>query len=252
MWTLLRKAYATQLHYPGNYLSFLVIQSLTQLLSLFYLVTVFSYTEQLKGWQRQEAIFVFYLAVIVVLCAECITCSIQQYYRKLLQGSLTPLLAMPLRNRSIQFIRWSEPGYLIPVLILLVCWPWIDPGSERPLLTWVTGGLAMLLGIGAIILVFSMASLPGLLTQRQAPADFMVSELSRMLFLPPSILPDGVWKLALGIGLPMLFSANAAAEILLKQQYSSIAALLSGVLILGFLHHRLERKLFQTFSYPGT
>ncbi|MEQ1967936.1 ABC-2 family transporter protein [Xenorhabdus nematophila] len=252
MWTLLRKAYATQWYYPGNYVSFLAIQSVTQLLTLFYLYTVYTYTDELNGWTREEAVFIFYLANIVILCAECFTCSLEQYYRKLVQGRLDPMLALPIKRRSLQLLRWSEPGFMIPVLFLLCIWPWVDPSPQRGLLEWISGVLALGLGVLTIIILFALISLPALLTQRQAPADFMISELSRMVFLPSGILPQGGWKFVLGICIPLLFSANAAGEILVKGEYGSALALLMGGLTLGTIHRVLEARLLHSYSYPGS
>jgi ABC-2 type transport system permease protein len=252
MWILLRKAYATQLHYLANFLLYLVIQGVTQLLTLFYLFTIFTYTDQLNGWSRDEVIFVFYLATMVILAAECFTCSLQEYYHKLTLGQLDPLLAMPVRQRSLQLFRWAEPGFLLPVLVLLCFWPWLDPLPDRSVMDWMSGAIALLLGVLAIVIIFALASLPALLTQRQAPADFMVSELSKMVFLPSGVFPRGGWKYALGVGLPLLFSANAAGAIFVKGDYDTAVALLMGVVVLGFVHSLLERRLLRNFSYPGS
>lgn len=252
MWILLRKAFATQLHYFGNYISYLAIQAAAQLLTLFYLFTVFTYTDTLNGWTKEQAIFVFYLATMVILTAECFTCSIQQYYYKLVRGQLDPLLILPVRGRALQLLRWSEPGFLVPVVLLLCCWPWLDPLPNRALSAWLGGAVALLLGVLAIIVVFAIASLPALATQRQAPADFMVSELSRMVFLPSSVMPRGTWQFAIGITLPLLFSANAAGAILISGDYQGAAILCIGVVVLSSLHHYIEAHLKRSFSYPGS
>lgn len=252
MWTFLSKAYATQLHYRANYFSYLAIQSFTQLLTLFYIFTVFTYTDQLNGWTREEAIFVFYLATMVVLVAECFTCSLQEYYHKLVYGQLDPLLVMPVSRRSLQLLRWAEPGFLLPVGALLVCWPLLDPHPDRSFIDLVSGFVVLMLGAIAIVVIFALASLPALLTQRQSPADFMVSELSRMVFLPSGVLPRGGWKYALGVCMPLLFSANAAGAILVKGDYEPSLALVIGVVVLGLAHSVLERRFLRSFSYPGS
>ncbi len=65
MLVLIEKAFARQIHYLGNYVSYITIQAVAQMLTLFYLHTVFIYTDTLNGWTREQAIFVFYLATMV-------------------------------------------------------------------------------------------------------------------------------------------------------------------------------------------
>ncbi|GGB11250.1 hypothetical protein GCM10011491_43980 [Brucella endophytica] len=72
------------------------------------------------------------------------------------------------------------------------------------------------------------------------------------MFLPSGVLPRGRWKYALGVSMPLLFSANAAGAILVKGDYDTALALLMGVVVLGSLHSILERRLLRTFSYPGS
>lgn len=252
MLILIRKAFATQRHYLANYVSYLAIQAATQLLTLFYLYTVFTYTDTLNGWTREQAIFVFYLATMVILAAECFTCSIHQYYQRLVRGLLDPIVILPLGRRSLQLLRWSEPGFLVPVFVLLCCWPLIDPQPDRPVGAWVAGLLTLVVGVLAIVVVFAVVSLPALVTQRQAPADFMVSELSRMMFLPSGVMPRGSWQFAIGIGLPLLFSANAAGAILIAGDYSAAYVLVTGTAVLAVTHHCVESRLMRSFSYPGS
>ncbi|MBR8127421.1 ABC-2 family transporter protein [Burkholderia ambifaria] len=251
MLVLVQNAFAKQIHYLGNYISYIVIQAVTQILTLFYLHTVFTYTDTLNGWTREQAIFVFYLATIVTLTAECFICSIHQYYQRLVRGLLDPVLIMPLRRRALQLLRWSEPGFLVPVVALLCCWPLIDPQLHRPMEAWI-GGLAILaVGVLSIIVVFAVISLTALVTQRPAPADFMVSELSRMVFLPASVMPRSAWQIALGIGLPLLFSANAAGSVLIDDDYRVAVILAAGTSVLAVLHHIIESRMMRSFSFPG-
>jgi len=251
MLVLAQKAFAKQVHYLGNYISYIAVQAATQVLTLFYLHTVFTYTDTLNGWTREQAIFVFYLATMVTLTANCFTCSIHQYYQRLARGLLDPVLIMPLRRRTVQLLRWSEPGFLVPLVALLCCWPLIDPQLHRSMEDWI-GGLVMLaMGVLSIIVVFSIISLTALMTQRPAPADFMVSELSRMVFLPSSVMPRGAWQIALGLGLPLLFSANAAGTVLIAGDYRVAAVLCSGTGLLAVLHHIIESRVMRSFSFPG-
>ncbi|MGR3910832.1 ABC-2 family transporter protein [Burkholderia sp. SR8] len=251
MLVLVQKAFAKQVHYLGNYVSYTAIQAATQLLTLFYLHTVFTYTDTLNGWTREQAIFVFYLATMVTLTAECFVCSIHQYYHRLVRGLLEPMLIMPLRRRALQLLRWSEPGFLMPVAALLCCWPLIDPQPHRPIEAWIGGFAVLAVGVLSIIVVFAVVSVTALVTQRLAPADFMVSELSRMVFLPPSVMPRGAWQIALGIGLPLLFSANAAGAILIAGDYRVAVTLTAGTLVLALLHHVIESHMMRSFSLPG-
>ncbi|MEM5326254.1 ABC-2 family transporter protein [Paraburkholderia sp. JHI2823] len=251
MLVLIEKAFARQIHYLGNYVSYITIQAVAQMLTLFYLHTVFIYTDTLNGWTREQAIFVFYLATMVTLTAECFICSIHQYYLRLVRGLLDPVLIMPLRRRTLQLLRWSEPGFLVPVVALLCCWPLIDPQPHRPMEAWI-GGLAILaVGVLSIIVVFAVISLTALVTQRLAPADFMVSELSRMVFLPSSVMPGGAWQIVLGIGLPLLFSANAAGAVLIAGDYRVALILTAGTVVLAVLHQVIESRVMRSFSFPG-
>lgn len=251
MLVLVQKAFAKQIHYLGNYVSYIAIQAVTQILTLLYLHTVFTYTDTLNGWTREQAIFVFYLATMVTLTAECFICSIHQYYQRLVRGLLDPVLIMPLKRRALQLLRWSEPGFLVPVVALLCGWPLIDPQPNRPMEAWI-GGLAILaVGVLSIIVVFAVISLTALVTQRLAPADFMVSELSRMIFLPSSVMPRGAWQIALGIGLPLLFSANAAGAVLIASDYRVAVILAAGTAVLAVLHHVIESRVMRSFSFPG-
>ncbi|WP_028229950.1 ABC-2 family transporter protein [Paraburkholderia mimosarum] len=251
MRVLIEKAFARQIHYLGNYVSYITIQAVAQMLTLFYLHTVFTYTDTLNGWTREQAIFVFYLATMVTLTAECFICSIHQYYLRLVRGLLDPVLIMPLRRRTLQLLRWSEPGFLVPVVALLCCWPLIDPQPHRPMEAWI-GGLAILaVGVLSIIVVFAVISLTALVTQRLAPADFMVSELSRMVFLPSSVMPGGAWQIVLGIGLPLLFSANAAGAVLIAGDYRVALILTAGTVVLAVLHQVIESRVMRSFSFPG-
>lgn len=251
MLVLIEKAFARQIHYLGNYVSYITIQAVAQMLTLFYLHTVFTYTDTLNGWTREQAIFVFYLATMVTLTAECFICSIHQYYLRLVRGLLDPVLIMPLRRRTLQLLRWSEPGFLVPVVALLCCWPLIDPQPHRPMEAWI-GGLAILaVGVLSIIVVFAVISLTALVTQRLAPADFMVSELSRMVFLPSSVMPGGAWQIVLGIGLPLLFSANAAGAVLIAGDYRVALILTAGTVVLAVLHQVIESRVMRSFSFPG-
>ncbi|WP_296653782.1 ABC-2 family transporter protein [Paraburkholderia sp.] len=251
MLVLVEKAFARQIHYLANYVSYISIQIVTQILTLFYLYTVFTYTDTLNGWTREQAIFVFYIATMVTLTAECFICSIHQYYQRLVRGLLDPVLIMPLGRRALQLLRWSEPGFLVPVVVLLCCWPLIDPQPHRPLEAWIGGLAALVVGVVSIIVVFAVISLTALVTQRVAPADFMVSELSRMVFLPSSVMPSGVWQIALGIGLPLLFSANAAGAILITGEYRVAVILTVGTAVLAVSHHIIESRVMRTFSFPG-
>ncbi|KWH24467.1 ABC-2 family transporter protein [Burkholderia multivorans] len=251
MLVLVQKAFAKQIHYLGNYVSYIAIQAVTQLLTLFYLHSVFTYTETLNGWTREQAIFVFYLATMVTLTAECFICSIHQYYQRLVRGLLDPVLVMPVRRRALQLLRWSEPGFLVPVVALLCCWPLIDPQPQRSLEAWIAGLAILMVGVLSIIVVFAVISLTALVTQRLAPADFMVSELSRMAFLPPSVMPRGAWQIALGIGLPLLFSANAAGAILIADDYRVAVVLTVGTSVLAVLHYVVESHMMRSFSLPG-
>ncbi|AIO34511.1 ABC-2 transporter family protein [Burkholderia cenocepacia] len=248
---MFKKAFAKQVHYLWNYVSYIAIQAITQCLTLFYLHTVFTYTDTLNGWTREQAIFVFYLATIVTLTAECFICSIHQYYQRLVRGLLDPVLIMPLRRRALQLLRWSEPGFLVPVVALLCCWPLIDPEPHRSIEAWI-GGLAILVvGVLSIIVVFAVISLTALATQRVAPADFMVSELSRMAFLPSSVMPHGAWRIALGICFPLLFSANAAGAILITDDYRVAVILTAGTAVLIVLHRVIETRMMRSFCLPG-
>ncbi|WP_238327682.1 hypothetical protein [Paraburkholderia mimosarum] len=161
------------------------------------------------------------------------------------------MLIMPLRRRTLQLLRWSEPGFLVPVVALLCCWPLIDPQPHRPMEAWI-GGLAILaVGVLSIIVVFAVISLTALVTQRLAPADFMVSELSRMVFLPSSVMPGGAWQIVLGIGLPLLFSANAAGAVLIAGDYRVALILTAGTVVLAVLHQVIESRVMRSFSFPG-
>ena len=213
--------------------------------------TVFTYTDTLNGWTREQAIFVFYLATMVTLTAECFICSIHQYYQRLVRGLMDPVLIMPIRRRTLQLLRWSEPGFLVPVAALLCCWPLIDPQPHRSIDAWIGGFAILLVGVLSIIVVFAVISLTALVTQRLAPADFMVSELSRMVFLPSSVMPRGAWQIALGIGLPLLFSANAAGTVLIEGDYRVALILTAGTLLLAVLHHVVESRMMRSFSLPG-
>lgn len=251
MLVLVQKAFAKQIHYLGNYVSYIVVQAVTQVLTLFYLHTVFTYTDTLNGWTREQAIFVFYLATMVTVTANCFTCSIHQYYQRLVRGLLDPVLIMPLRRRTVQLLRWSEPGFLAPLAALLCCWPLIDPQPYRPTADWIGGLAVLLIGVLSIIVVFAVISLGALVTQRLAPADFMVSELSRMVFLPSSVMPRGAWQIALGLGLPLLFSANAAGAVLISGDYRVAVVLAAGTAVLAALHHIIESRVMRSFSFPG-
>lgn len=252
MWVLIRKAFDKQLHYFSNYVSYVMIQALTQLLTLFYLHTVFTYTDTLNGWTKEQAIFLFYLATMVVLSAQCFTCSIHEYYQRLVRGLLDPVLILPIGRRWMMLLRWSEPGFLLPVFALLCCWPLVDPYPDRAAFEWVVGLLTLLIGVLSIIVVFSVVSLTALVTQRRAPADFMVSELCRMVFLPATVMPRGVWQIVIGLGLPLLFSANAAGAILIAGDYQVAVVLLVGTVVLAVIHHAVEARLLRSFSYPGS
>lgn len=252
MRTLLTKAFSSQIAYPGNFIGFIVVMAFSQLITLLFLFTVYTYTDDINGWTFEKSAFVFYLAMIVVLTSECFTSSIDTYFRTLAAGRLDPFLALPVRRVELMVLRWSEPGYLIPVAALLLIWPAIDPRLDRPLLDWLAGCLALGVGVLAIGLLFALISLATLLTQRHTPADFMVAELSRMLFLPVGVYPGGIWRVLIGIGFPMLFSAGAAGAVLVEGSYVAAIALAAGTLLLALVHRGLERVLLRRFSYPGS
>ena len=71
-----------------------------------------------------------------------------------------------------------------------------------------------------------------------------------MVFLPSSVMPRGAWQIALGIGLPLLFSANAAGTVLIEGDYR-VALLTAGTLLLAVLHHVVESRMMRSFSLPA-
>lgn len=206
MWTLLDKALAGQFHYRFNFLAYLAIVASAQSITFFYLYTIYTYTDDINGWTFRESVFVFYLATIVVLTAECLTSSINHYYRTLAAGRLEPLLMLPVSRPALQLLRWSEPGFLLPVGVLLMLWPFFDPHPDRPWLDWLVGFVVLAHGVASIVLVFALVSLVTLVTQRLTPADFMVSELSNMIFLPIGVFPAGTVRVLVGVVFPMLLS----------------------------------------------
>ena len=129
MRVFLKMALLAQINYIGNFIGHIVVEILSQAITLLFLVTVFSYTDNIKGWTFDSSVFVFYLAIVVVLTAECFTPSINSYYRILAQGRLDPYLTLPVQRVKLMILRWSEPGYLIPVVVVLALWPLV--GSDR-------------------------------------------------------------------------------------------------------------------------
>ena len=252
MRVFLKMALLAQINYIGNFIGHIVVEILSQAITLLFLVTVFSYTDNIKGWTFDSSVFVFYLAIVVVLTAECFTTSINSYYRILAQGRLDPYLTLPVQRVKLMILRWSEPGYLIPVVVVLALWPLVDPNADRSVVDWAFGAATLALGVAAIVLTFALMSLATLVTQCLTPADFMISEFSHMLFLPVGVYPAGAWRFVIGIGFPMLFGAGAAAAILVEGSYTPAVALALGVAGLAALHWRVERWLLRNYSYPGS
>lgn len=252
MGVFLRLSFLAQISYIGNFVGHILVEIVSQIITLLFLSMVFTYTSEINGWTFDGSIFVYYLAIVVVLTAECFTASINSYYRILAQGRLDPFLTLPVERAKLMIFRWSEPGYLVPVVVLLAAWPLVDPNPHRPFLDWVVGSAMIGVGVTAILLTFAILSLATLVTQRLTPADFMVSELSRMLFLPIGVYPAGVWRFAVGVGFPMLFSASAAGAVLVAGSYAPAFALSLGTAGLAYLNRRLEAWLLRDYSYPGS
>lgn len=252
MRVFIKLALLAQINYIGNFIGHIVVEILSQAITLLFLVTVYSYTDSIKGWTFDSSVFVFYLAIIVVMTAECFTTSINSYYMTLARGRLDPYLTLPVHRVQLMVLRWSEPGYLIPVAVLLAFWPLVDPNWHRSLTDWALGAVTLGLGVSAIVLTFALMSLATLVTQRLTPVDFMISEFGHMLFLPIGVYPSGAWRSVIGIGFPMLFGASAAAAIFVKDSFTPAIALAIGVVGLAALHWRIERWLLRSYSYPGS
>jgi ABC-2 type transport system permease protein len=148
-------------------------------------------------------------------------------------------------------LRWCKPLNLFLILFLVAFWPSFGLHTSRHLLDWVVGAVGILLGAVSVLLVFSMLSLITFLSQRQIPADFIVSELYRLTPLPISMFPNGPVRLCLFLLLPMIFCASAPSAALVNSDYSGVVGLILGNIFLGITSVAGFKMLYHKFDFLG-
>lgn len=176
----------------------------------------FDFSGDLGGWSRAQVHLLFSTSILLVLLVNAFGASVHEFFYNVQQGEIEVFLTQPVSPYRLLLLRWFNFGQLAVFLALLCGLSAVPDLSElvlplnaRSLLFCALFAWGVAVNVAFLIMLESLT----FLARRSLPVDFIYSELTRLMQLPPALLGQhgGV---VLPLLLPAVLSAVAAADCL--------------------------------------
>lgn len=203
---------------------------LTRLLFINALVSIGG--SSLGGWSEEDMGFLVFTLIWILLLTDTFDSSVLTYFKKLYLGEADAFFLKPQPLTSFIFFGWIKSSNLIvlPVLFGLGMWKyqslWMSKGAMA-LLAYL--GASLLAVVINLVFIASLSSLT-FVFRRFIPADFIFSEMTKVMILPTSIFPRKVAQTLLVL-IPSVFTSAVPSALLLKQDYKPLGVLLLGAFL---------------------
>jgi ABC-type uncharacterized transport system permease subunit len=238
------KSIKSEVLYRFDFLGTLSILLLFFVTRLLFLDTLHSFAGDSSDWNRAQVTFLLFTLLWILTLTDTFDHSVLRYFQLLYHGEADTFFIKPVSILNFIFFGWIKASnfVLLPIILGAGLYMYGDILWEQRNLDIFLYFVLCLLGAIMNLLFIANLSCLTFVFKRQVPADFLFSELTKIMILPFSVFPRQVGA-ALVLIIPSIFTAALPCAVLFTGRIDLVLYFL-----LGFTFNLVVFILFLRFT----